>query len=185
MDGIVNQGKATIENNEVIDNSHYGISTSVMLDSFVGNDLFDNFEYDFHYTAAVDQTAILNYWGTTNSFEIMDNIYDYWDDITFGKVIFEPFATEPVGPPLIVEDVIGVWGSGIWYWDATASTFTQMTTLTGAIDIAAGDFNADGIADVASSWVSGLWYQDGATLGWTKVSDSAPDSVTCGDVTGK
>ena len=40
--------------------------------------------------------------------------------------------------------------------------------LTGAVDIAAGDFNADGIADVASSWASGLWYQDGATLAWTK-----------------
>ena len=95
VDGIVNQGKATIENNEVSDNSHYGISTSVMLESFFGNNLFNNFEYDFHYTATVDQTAISNYWGTTNSSEIMDNIYDYWDDITFGKVIFEPFAVTP------------------------------------------------------------------------------------------
>ena len=83
------------------------------------------------------------------------------------------------------DEIIGAWGSGIWYWDVTASTFTQMTTLTGAIDIAAGNFTADGKADVASSWTSGLWYQDGANLAWTKISDTAPDSVTAGDVTGK
>jgi hypothetical protein len=83
------------------------------------------------------------------------------------------------------DEIIGAWGSGIWYWDATASTFTQMTTLTGAIDIAAGDFNSDGKADVASIWSSGLWYQDGATFDWTKVSDSAPDRLAAGDVTGK
>ena len=51
-------------------------------------------------------------------------------------------------------------------------------------DIAAGDFNGDGKADVASCWESGLWYQDGATLDWTKVSGTAPDNVTAGDVTG-
>ena len=51
-------------------------------------------------------------------------------------------------------------------------------------DIAAGDFNGDGLADVASSWVSGLWYQDGATFQWTLVIDLVPDSLTAGDVTG-
>ena len=86
------------------------------------------------------------------------------------------------------DEIIGTWGSGIWYWDATASPsnpWTQMTTLTGALDIAAGDFNADGIADVASSWGSGLWCQDGASLAWTKVSGAVPNSVTAGDVTGQ
>ena len=84
-------------------------------------------------------------------------------------------------------EIIGTWSSGIWYWDATASSsnpWTLMTTLTGAVDIAAGDFNADGIADVASSWTSGLWYQDGASLAWTKVTGSAPEKVTAGDITG-
>ena len=46
------------------------------------------------------------------------------------------------------------------------------------------DFTGDGIADVASCWDNGLWYQDGSTLGWTKISDSAPNQVTAGDVTG-
>jgi hypothetical protein len=183
-DGIVNQGKATIENNEVIDNSHYGISTSVMLDSFARNNIFNNLEYDFHYTAAVDQTATLNYWGTTNSSEIMNNIYDHWDEITLGKVIFEPFAPKPFAFYQVAE-ITGTWAEGIWYWDAAASKWTQMTSYATTGDIASGDFTGDGKADVASCWdADGLWYQNGATLGWTKVADSAPDSVTCGDVTG-
>jgi hypothetical protein len=51
-------------------------------------------------------------------------------------------------------------------------------------DIAAGDFNGDGIADVASIWPGGLWYQDGATFEWTKVSNEALTKLTTGDVTG-
>jgi hypothetical protein len=60
-----------------------------------------------------------------------------------------------------------------------------MTSYSTHGDIAAKDFTGDGKADVASCWgADGLWYQNGATLGWTKVADSAPDSVTSGDVTG-
>ena len=29
-----------------------------------------------------------------------------------------------------------------------------------------------------------MWYQNGATLGWTKVTSTAPDKVTAGDITG-
>ena len=61
-----------------------------------------------------------------------------------------------------------------------------MTADVTTADIAAGDFNGDGKADVASIWDNdGLWYQDGANFGWTKVSDSAPDRLTAGDITGK
>jgi len=83
-------------------------------------------------------------------------------------------------------ELIGTWDNGIWYWDFVASTWTQMTAYVTTGDIAAGYFNGDGKADVASSWGDlGLWYQDGATLDWTKVSDSAPDRLTAGDVTGE
>jgi len=50
--------------------------------------------------------------------------------------------------------------------------------------IAAGDFTGDGKADVASIWSGKLYYQDGATLKWTRVPGTAPDSLTAGDVTG-
>ena len=60
-----------------------------------------------------------------------------------------------------------------------------MTPDVGAKDIAAGDFNGDGIADVASTWGDfGLYYQDGATLAWIQISPSPADSLTAGDVTG-
>jgi hypothetical protein len=65
-----------------------------------------------------------------------------------------------------------------------ASKWTQMTSGTPDGDIAAGDFTGDNKADVASCWSNGLWYQDGSTLGWTKISDSAPVNLTAGDVTG-
>ena len=81
-------------------------------------------------------------------------------------------------------EIIGTWGSGIWYWDVAASEWTKMSSGMPDGDITAGDFTGDGIADVASCWDSGLWYQDGTTFGWTKVSGSAPGSVTAGDVTG-
>ena len=119
-----------------------------------------------------------------NSFEIRetegavgDEKFIFADDFTFGKL------TDP-NPSITNPEIIGSWGSGIWYWDTTTSLFTNMTELTGAIDIAAGDFNADGIADVASSWVSGLWYQDGSTLAWTFIDSVPPSNVTAGDVTG-
>ena len=40
-------------------------------------------------------------------------------------------------------------------------------------------------AEIIGTWDSGIWYWDGATLSWSKIDDSAPYSVTCGDVTGK
>jgi hypothetical protein len=83
-----------------------------------------------------------------------------------------------------LEEIIGAWSSGIWYWDVDAPTWTQMHPSLPDGDIAAGDFTGDGKADVASIFDSGLWYQDGTTLDWTKVSGSPPDSLTAGDVTG-
>ena len=59
-----------------------------------------------------------------------------------------------------------------------------MTSSATSGDIAAGDFTGDGKADVASNWSSGLWYQNGATLGWTKVTSTASNRVTAGDVAG-
>ncbi len=77
-------------------------------------------------------------------------------------------------------EVIGTWGSGIWYWDVAESEWTKMTSSTTVGDIAAGDFSGDGKADVASTWDSGLWYQDGDTLAWTKITGNPPVSLTAG-----
>ena len=89
-----------------------------------------------------------------------------------------------VGSIHAYSDITGTWSSGVWYWDAAASIWTQMTAIAPTGDIAAGDFTGDEKADVASIWDNGLWYQDGDTLDWTKVSNKAPTQVTAGDVTG-
>jgi hypothetical protein len=93
--GIENYNRSTIiKNNSISRNKLYGIRTT-HLESFENNDIFYNELYDFKYVDDYDQLATNNYWGTTNSSEIMENIYDYWDNITLGKVIFEPFSTKP------------------------------------------------------------------------------------------
>jgi hypothetical protein len=85
----------SITDNEIIDNSGHGILTPY-IETFTGNDIYGNTLYDFYYTSVLyDQIATNNYWGTTNSSEISNNIYDFEDDITLGKVSFGPFAAQP------------------------------------------------------------------------------------------
>ena len=82
-------------------------------------------------------------------------------------------------------EIIRTWDSGISYINVAKKwTWTKMSKYTTKGDIAAGDFTGDGKADVASCWDSGLWYQDGDSLGWTKVTSTAPYTVTAGDITG-
>ncbi len=60
------------------------------------NNLKINEDYAVHAPEdSVEIDATKNYWGTTNKSEIEDKIYDYYDDISFGEVIFEPIATDP------------------------------------------------------------------------------------------
>ena len=78
----------------------------------------------------------------------------------------------------------GDWGSGVWYRDVFKGTWHRPWNDTPDGAIAAGDVTGDGKTDIISCWSDGLWYQDGATLGRTKVYDTAPYKVTAGDVTG-
>ena len=98
----------TIKRNSIINNLNNGIYCSQYhITTFTENNLFNNLEYDFYHNGTDDQIAHNNYWGTINSFEIMENIYDYWDEITFGKVILEPFATKPFTTLILKGDVDG------------------------------------------------------------------------------
>ena len=93
-------------------------------------------------------------------------------------------------------EIIGTWSNGIWYWDFTTTTWTQLSTDTTTKGIAAADFTADGIADIAAVFelgpasspqgLPGLYYLDGTSKAWTRIPNSAPApySVTAGDVTG-
>ena len=66
-----------------------------MLKSFTGNNVYNNKTYDFHYNLKGDQPAAHNYWGTSDVNAIDNHIYDYWDNINYGKVIYSPFAATP------------------------------------------------------------------------------------------
>jgi predicted transcriptional regulator len=47
-----------------------------------------------------DVYAPYNFWGTNNTTEIMDRIFDFYDDFNFGKFIFMPILIEPnLGAP--------------------------------------------------------------------------------------
>jgi hypothetical protein len=43
-----------------------------------------------------DIDAANNYWGTIDPSEIDEKVYDHWDDIELGEVIYEPFAMEEI-----------------------------------------------------------------------------------------
>ncbi len=87
-----------IDYNEIIGNTGYGINTLSIISSFTGNNIYNNTIYDFYYTWTADQSAAYNYWGTTDSSLIDKKIYDYWDDIKLGKVIYKPLIANPYLP---------------------------------------------------------------------------------------
>jgi len=49
--------------------------------------------------------ATNNWWGTTNSTEIDQHIYDYWDDYNVGFVHYQPFFDSPVTILPVAHDV--------------------------------------------------------------------------------
>ena len=81
-------------------------------------------------------------------------------------------------------EIVGVWSSGIWYWNPATSGWTKMNNYIPSGPMAAGDITGDVKADVASCWPTGLWFQNGATLGWTQVYSTAPSQVAVGDISG-
>jgi hypothetical protein len=82
------------------------------------------------------------------------------------------------------EDILGSWGSGVWYRSSGAGIWVNLTTP--ADPIAAGDLDGDGLADMLGVWTgSGVWVRYSSTGGWAKLSSPPlPVDITCGDVNG-
>jgi parallel beta-helix repeat protein len=112
-------GLSLIEGNDIICNStKYGISSGGPLSGFSGNNLCNYSDYEFYYTATTDQQAANNYWCTT--VDIGNLIYDYWDNITLGKVLYQPFAETPFnisGEPVICCVKFNDVPTGFWAED--------------------------------------------------------------------
>jgi len=58
-------------------------------------------EYEIYlHNNSNDIDATYNWWGTTNTDSVDDRIYDYYNDLTLGKVLYDPILTSPtVGEP--------------------------------------------------------------------------------------
>jgi hypothetical protein len=75
------------------------------------SNLYDNGPYDVYYSGSygTDVNATSNWWGTTNTTEISQHIYDYYDDYNVGKVFYEPFLDSEIAIPPLSHD-IGITG---------------------------------------------------------------------------
>ena len=163
---IRNDGYSNIEDND-ISGCVTGIQTT-SLKTFTGNNLYNNSLYNLKYEDITDQSATNNYWGTTNTSEIMNKIYDYWDDITLGQVMYDPIATSP----FIVS--IDSDGDGLpnSLEESGCTDFTDADTDDDGIIDGEEDANQDGVVNPdetnpceADSDSDGI--QDGTELGLT------------------
>ena len=157
-----------IDSNEIRGNTGYGIETFALLQSFTGNNIYDNTDYAFYFNGTTDQTATNNYWGTTNPSEIDAGIYDYWDDIRLGKVIYEPFATEPFVPTPDISISLSSYAFGAVNTGNASPAQTFTITNTGYADLVIGTLSVEG-AD-ASEFTTVTDYSSGQTLGPSETS---------------
>ena len=72
--------------------------------SVTNSNLINASIYTIENRTTKDISALNNYWGTADENMIKQKIFDYYDDINFGKVIYFPFlispdTTAPISPP--------------------------------------------------------------------------------------
>ncbi len=95
------ESQAMIRYNAIKENE-IGLEIEIgSFDNFVAftisnNNIFENTEYDARVIGSgkLDIDAPDNWWGTIDISIIEGKIYDYYDDITKGRVIYEPTATQ-------------------------------------------------------------------------------------------
>ena len=84
-------------NNIIMNNTNHGVhlsgNTKVLFGSDLNqwNDIYGNGGYNI-YNGSNDIEAFYVYWGATDSAQIASAIYDYYDDNSLGKVLFNPWT---------------------------------------------------------------------------------------------
>lgn len=85
----------TITNNRIGVNYFGHNSSKDLKDTISQNNIYSNKDYNLSLAQAKDLVIPYNYWGSADSSFIDSKIYDYYDDVFLGKVLYEPFcATE-------------------------------------------------------------------------------------------
>lgn len=95
--GSLSGASNIVRNNSIKNNGNTGIyfykyNNSISKVEIINNNIFNNINYNFWLDdSSANIDAINNYWGTTNNVSIANKIYDYYDNIGLGKVIYEPY----------------------------------------------------------------------------------------------
>jgi predicted outer membrane repeat protein/parallel beta-helix repeat protein len=59
------------------------------------NTFYGNYPYDVVILSSSDISGTNNYWGTVESVDILEQVYDWYDDSSRGKFLFVPYLQEP------------------------------------------------------------------------------------------
>jgi hypothetical protein len=73
-----------------------------------GNETYENAPLDFRLAVPDDKDVSSNYWGTTNPANIDEQIWDFFDDPSFGVAFWDPPLAAPVSeaPPVVANIVL-------------------------------------------------------------------------------
>ena len=62
---------------------------------FHHNNIYDNEPYDVVVLSSSDISGTLNYWGTVAAVDILEQVYDWYDDSSRGKLLYMPYLQDP------------------------------------------------------------------------------------------
>jgi hypothetical protein len=130
----INAGVAEIHNNTFTDNigSNAIFFENQQDTTFIANSL-NNPVCAYEISINIPNTfdASRNYWGTSDTTEISSRIYDYYDDFSLGRVVFEPILNQEVTQDTILIDLLSpddgglsikpnllkwqTWGDAVYY----------------------------------------------------------------------
>jgi len=104
------QGSFSISYSSITGNKENGIiSNGYGTNTVHFSNIYGNTPYDVYNLAPYDRNADVNatnnWWGTTDTAEIDQHIYDYYDDYSLRKVFYQPFLDSPVTIPPIAHDL--------------------------------------------------------------------------------
>lgn len=80
-------------------------SSTIHFSNIYGNTPYDVVNLAPFSSSGADINATDNWWGTTDTAEIDQHIYDYYDDYNLRKVLYQPILDSPVTIPPIAHDV--------------------------------------------------------------------------------